>query len=104
LTLSPYTVALRANGTVLASDSLGAPDPGQFLQRTFSYTSGANPTELGQALEIYIEASSSNGGQADFDLITLSDSAPSQTPEPATFGLIAAGMAVAGIGKRWLKA
>jgi hypothetical protein len=42
-----YSVSLEANGTtVLASDTLGLPAAGTFIQRTITFNSGANPATL----------------------------------------------------------
>ena len=92
---NPYTVSLIANSNVLASDSGGLPAPGDFVQRTFSFSSGSNPADLGAALTIDITAPPEFGGQAEFDLIQL-DATPtrgsSEAPEPASMLLAGAGL------------
>ncbi len=81
-----YTVALIANGITLASDSSLRPSPGAFLTDVIQYSSGADPSQLGQNLEILL--SSPAGGQASFDDIRLDASA---VPEPGSTGLMISG-------------
>lgn len=107
--LSQYTVSLRTNTSVLASDSSGSPTAGSFLLRTFSFTTGANPAEAGAALRIDISASGFTPtgavGMAEFDRFTLdaSASASSSTPEPASWILLFSGIVGAAIWHRAAK-
>ena len=78
-TFSPYTIALEAGGTVLASDSSLNPAPGSFLTDTITFSSGPTPTTLGQPLDIVLSAT---GEQADFDEVLL-DASPQVVPAPS---------------------
>jgi hypothetical protein len=108
--LSQYSVSLRTNSSVLASDSGGSPDAGSFVLRTFSFTTGAAPADFGQQLSIDIQATgltapSGAQAQAGFDLFTLdaSTASSSSTPEPASWILIFSGIAGAAIRCRAAK-
>jgi hypothetical protein len=101
--LSSYQVALKAGAVVLASDSGGAPTAGNFLQRTFSFTTGNSPIAGNLIIDISSTGFAATGGsgQAAFDLITL-DASPviTSVPEPATFFLIGIGAAVVARSRR----
>ena len=87
--LDSYTVELFSGGVLLASTTDPViPSLGQFAKAVLNYT--ANGTESGN-LEIRLK---DNGGgtQVNFDDVTL-DAA--NTPEPASFALMGAGLAAA---------
>jgi hypothetical protein len=107
--LSQYRVSLRTATSLLASDTSGSPDAGTFLQRTFSFYSGANPAEAGAALsiEVYASGFTSTGalGMAEFDQFTL-DAAPtssSTVPEPASGILLFSAIAGVVVLRRTVK-
>jgi hypothetical protein len=106
LAFSTYSVAIKADGNILASDSEGTPAPGGYVLRTISFNSGANPLGLGSALEIDINASGfdaqSNGAQAEFDKFSFTNDAPetNATPEPVSTTLMGAGLAFLGLVRR----
>jgi hypothetical protein len=96
-----YTAALTAGGVTLASDnSAVSPTAGNFLQDTITFSSGATPAQLGQALGITF---SDVGFQAvAFDNVQLDGTlqvGPS-APEPATWILVALGAILAVSVKR----
>ena len=97
-------IALEAGGTVL--NSLAAETTvtcntttGNFEEYTVTYTTGANPAQLGDPLSIVLTASGSGSifepSEIDFDSVTLSDTATplTATPEPAALGIVATGLA-----------
>ncbi len=106
---STYSVALKANGvTILGSDSAGAPTSGNFVNRTITFSTGAAPATLGQTLGIYIQASGLSAlganAQAEFDNFSLTaNPTASGTPEPATFGMIGAGIGAMAFARRRLQ-
>jgi hypothetical protein len=85
-TFSPYTIALTAGSTVLASDSSLRPPPGSFLTDTITFSTGPNPSTLGQSLDIELSAT---GEQADFDEVLLDATPSASVPEPGTLFLLA---------------
>jgi len=110
--LSQYRVTLRTATSLLASDTNytgGSPDAGTFLQRTFSFYSGANPTEAGAALsiEVYASGFTPTGalGRAEVGQFTL-DAAPtssSTVPEPASGSLLFSAIAGVVVLRRTVK-
>ncbi len=84
LTYDGYTAELTAGGITLASHtSVVSPTPGHFLEDTITFTSGANPAQLGQALGITF---SDIGLQSvAFDDVQLTAAPASAAPEPATW-------------------
>jgi hypothetical protein len=102
LPFSPYTVSLTANGVTLASDSGGNPTSGNFVARSFSFTTGANPAGEGTALGIDVYASGLGSSQADFDAFSLTADPASQSgaPEPATLPLMGGALALAAAWSR----
>ena len=112
LDLSVYSVALEGNGsTILATDTAGAPTAGNWVPRTLTFDSASAPGTVGQTLGIYIHATGLSAAgtyaQADFDnfaLNTVTDSSTgSGTPEPATFGVIGAGLCAIVFARRRMK-
>jgi hypothetical protein len=101
--LSGYTISLVANGVMLASDSSLRPSGGTFLADTITYTSGANPVELGQDLEIDLFSSGLSspnaGGQIEFDDVTL-NAMTTASPEPTVVSLLVLGLGGVLIRKR----
>ena len=108
--LSQYSVSLRTNTSVLASDSGGAPDAGSFLLRTFSFDYGANPTGDGLAalsIQVYARGLTPTGALAmdEFDQFTL-DATPtslSTVPEPASGILLFSAIAGVVVLRRTVK-
>jgi len=105
---SIYSVALEGNGsTILATDTAGAPTSGNFVTRTLSFNSASAPGSVGQTLGIYIHASGLSAAgaaaQAEFDNFALNTSTTSGTPEPATFGVIGAGLGAIVFARRRAK-
>lgn len=109
--LSVYSVSLEANGTtVLMSDTGGSTTPGNFVQRTITFDSGASPVTAGQTLGIFISATGFDPlgvpGQAEFDSFSL-DASPtsggSSVPEPATFLMIGTGMTAVMLNRRYFQ-
>jgi hypothetical protein len=68
-----YSVELLAGSTTVASDSSLAPPSGTFATGRIVYSTGANPTLIGQTLGIRLTGNAP--GQADFDKISL-DASP----------------------------
>jgi hypothetical protein len=90
-----YLVSLLGGATTLASQGNLSPGEGQFLQGTFSFTTGASSPLFGQALGIQLAASANpDGNQVAFDVITLNGT--TTVPEPATVSLLVAGMLLIG--------
>jgi hypothetical protein len=73
---------------------------GSFREFTFVFSTGPNPAGLGDPLEIVLTAngsgSTSEAAEIDFDDLSLSDTSGSgsSVPEPATFGTMAAALAI----------
>jgi hypothetical protein len=81
-----YSVELLAGSTTVASDSSLAPPSGTFATGRIVYSTGANPTLLGQTLGIRLTGNAP--GQANFDKISL-DASP--TGISSSVGQIASG-------------
>ncbi len=64
-----YKAALLAGGVVLAEGNSATPVGGSFAIETLVYSSGANPAQLGQPLQIFIK--STGFGQVNVDAVTL---------------------------------
>ena len=69
LRFTGYAAALMAGNVPLASDDTLVPAPGTFLKDVIVYKSGANPAQLGQALQIFIR--SLGTGQVDILSVSL---------------------------------
>ena len=85
-----YDASLTAGGVTVASDtSAVSPTPGNFLQDTIVYNSGASPAQLGQTLGITF--SDVGLDSVAFDLVQLDASPSTQNaaPEPRTWVLLA---------------
>jgi hypothetical protein len=93
--ISPYVVSLLAGTTLLASDSAGSPGPGDFVLRTFTFDSGATPAAGNLNIMIDVPSSAPSGGQAAFDLFTLTTNSTSTSaaPEPGTLALLGSSLA-----------
>jgi hypothetical protein len=89
---SQYTIALEADGTVLASDSSLDPSAGSFLPDIVTFFSGPTPTTLGEQLGIRLSATGLSvlgaAAQADFDEVLLDASSSTSIPEPGTLLLL----------------
>jgi hypothetical protein len=102
---------VEAGGNVLNAAVIGGNinngtgcTPGTFTQFSITFTTGANPAGLGLPLEIVLETLGTGSvyepSELDFTGITLSDTASSDSgsgsavPEPATFGTMAAAVAL----------
>ena len=70
-----------------ATMSNATPGSGAWATSTWTWTTGASPAGLGQALRIEFCATGGSGTQSLFDDVRLS-----ATPEPGTFALLAVGL------------
>jgi len=98
-----FNAALEAGGVVLSqlnyiTQGCQELTHGSFTEFTETYTSGANPAQLGDPLEIVLTANGSGSGietgEVDFDNVALSDTSSVVTtaaPEPAEISLLASG-------------
>jgi hypothetical protein len=82
-------------GTLLASERVTLTQ-GQFVQGVLDYTSPMNDALSGELLSIVLTGTPNQESfaQTDFDLVTLSDNAPADVPEPATLALLGACLAI----------
>lgn len=64
-----YKAALKAGNVVLVSGNEATPVGGSFITEKLVYTSGPNPSQLGQPLQIYIK--SLGFGQVDVNAVSL---------------------------------
>jgi hypothetical protein len=100
---------VEAGGNVLTPVVSGGDIPcpphstlGSFTEFTFTFSTGSDPAGLGDPLEIVLTASGSGNysepAEIDFDDLSLSDTlgsgSGSGVPEPATFGTMAAALAI----------
>jgi PKD repeat protein len=74
---APYRVELLAGGVLLASDSGDSPNAGAWELHSLIHDSGANPPQIGEALEIrliaveYVAPGGEDGYEVDFDEVSL---------------------------------
>jgi hypothetical protein len=97
---------VEAGGNVLTPTPAGGDincntlSTGSFTEFTFVFSTGADPAGLGDPLEIVLTAngsgSTSEAAEIDFDKLSLTDTlgSGSGVPEPATFGTMAAALAI----------
>ncbi len=88
-----YSVQLLAGGTLLAEENSLSFNAGQFKTSNVTHVTSANPTQLGQQLEIRLVKFA--GGQVNFDNVRL-DASTTTVPEPGSFFLLALGFFMAG--------
>jgi hypothetical protein len=66
-----YRLELLAGGVVLKAKSGNSPGSGQWQGRSMNWTSGPNPPQLGQPLEVRLVAETSNGNELNYDDVKL---------------------------------
>jgi hypothetical protein len=93
LPYSGYTAALTAGGVTLAGDnSAVSPTAGHFLQDTITFSSGASPAQLGQALGITLSDVGFNAVAFDEFQLDGSPTTVGAAPEPQTWMLLGGGL------------
>jgi PEP-CTERM motif len=98
LSLSGFLISFDAGGNLLASASSPLPSPGTFDAVTVTFLAGASDPHLGEALSITLATTGAN--QANFDAVSLGAVSTLAVPEPGTWVLMLAGLALVGCTAR----
>lgn len=102
---SGYAASVSAGGVTLGSDiNQVSPAFDKWVQDTLTFSTGANPAQLGQDLVITLGNNDTVGAVA-FDLVQLDATATqgSTAPEPGAWMMAAAGLGLLGVAKRKLR-
>ncbi len=92
---------IHAGGVLVAkSDSIPGPALGTFAKHSLVYDSGANPAQLGEALEIRLLCEGAGGAEIDFDAVSLSIGGPPpvEVPTVTEWGMISLSLLLLSLG------